>query len=266
MRAPDENCEKLACEKCNTEVCFKCRAEFHGAGISCEQAGENRAEDIDLWLRANQESCMRCPLCKTPIERNGGCNHMTCALCSYEFCWACGSSAASLDNHFSTGKGCGVKMMQERVIAGQYIDKFVPPEPAQAERDINQAVAHFWRCEPTVLCVLKYFLLVVTFPVTVYIWGVIVMTQRFFRNNTCADTAAMILCFLPGALVAAVLVFIIVLFDTIITLILILCTCTLPSRRELEQKCSYKFLTFDTTDERTENARRARQRMNERLI
>ena len=31
----------------------------------------------------------RCPACRYPIEKNGGCPHMTCSLCRKEFCWFC---------------------------------------------------------------------------------------------------------------------------------------------------------------------------------
>ena len=31
----------------------------------------------------------RCPRCEIPIYKNGGCTHMTCKGCSYEFCWVC---------------------------------------------------------------------------------------------------------------------------------------------------------------------------------
>ena len=40
------------------------------------------------WLVANTKPC---PKCQTSIEKNGGCNHMTCknTSCKWEFCWVC---------------------------------------------------------------------------------------------------------------------------------------------------------------------------------
>ena len=43
---------------------------------------------------------------------------MTCGFCHYEFCWACGASASSADNHFGFMRGCGVRMMDASVKPG----------------------------------------------------------------------------------------------------------------------------------------------------
>ena len=57
-------------------------------------------------------------MCRTRIEKSAGCNHMTCGFCSYEFCWACGASSTSADNHFGFMRGCGVGMMDESAKPG----------------------------------------------------------------------------------------------------------------------------------------------------
>lgn len=38
------------------------------------------------WISANTKEC---PKCGSTIEKNGGCNHMTCRKCHYHFCWIC---------------------------------------------------------------------------------------------------------------------------------------------------------------------------------
>ncbi|UQC80887.1 IBR domain-containing protein [Colletotrichum lupini] len=38
------------------------------------------------WISANTKEC---PKCNSTIEKNGGCNHMTCRKCKHEFCWMC---------------------------------------------------------------------------------------------------------------------------------------------------------------------------------
>ena len=32
----------------------------------------------------------RCPKCKSLFEKVSGCQHMTCSICKYEWCWVCG--------------------------------------------------------------------------------------------------------------------------------------------------------------------------------
>lgn len=83
---------------CNTEFCFACGEDFHEP-VDCDilrlwnkkSAGET-SDKIDgytiNWIVTNTKEC---PKCHTTIEKNGGCNHITCksAKCKYEFCWVC---------------------------------------------------------------------------------------------------------------------------------------------------------------------------------
>uniref|UniRef100_A0A8C6UPQ6 RING-type domain-containing protein n=1 Tax=Neogobius melanostomus TaxID=47308 RepID=A0A8C6UPQ6_9GOBI len=38
------------------------------------------------WITFNSKTC---PHCFSHIEKNGGCNHMTCSQCKRQFCWIC---------------------------------------------------------------------------------------------------------------------------------------------------------------------------------
>ena len=45
------------------------------------------AEAADrLWMAQNSRPC---PQCGVNIEKNDGCNHMTCHHCKHDFCWIC---------------------------------------------------------------------------------------------------------------------------------------------------------------------------------
>ena len=115
IRAANDKVSKLECPSCKTQFCFQCREEWHGNEIKCNQAIN---KDLQEWVNLNKDKVSRCPKCKALIEKNHGCNHMTCVLCKYEFCWACGGSAYYYDNHFTRPNGCGVLMFQENVRPG----------------------------------------------------------------------------------------------------------------------------------------------------
>jgi len=54
-----------------------------------EETGANADElAMKMWMKANTKAC---PQCGVLIEKNDGCNHMTCVnpTCRYEFCWIC---------------------------------------------------------------------------------------------------------------------------------------------------------------------------------
>jgi ariadne-1 len=77
---------------CGFVFCFNCSHEVHYP-LSCDQLDkwmQKAADDSQTakWIKVNTK---KCPKCKWPIEKNGGCNHMTCrrAGCGHEFCWLC---------------------------------------------------------------------------------------------------------------------------------------------------------------------------------
>ena len=76
--------------KCGKIFCFGCGEETHvpcPCPIMKQWMVKNSAESENIvWIMANTKIC---PKCEKPIEKNQGCNHMTCSQCRYEFCWIC---------------------------------------------------------------------------------------------------------------------------------------------------------------------------------
>eukprot|EP01012_Entosiphon_sulcatum_P064719 TRINITY_DN93552_c0_g1_i1.p1 TRINITY_DN93552_c0_g1~~TRINITY_DN93552_c0_g1_i1.p1 ORF type:complete len:505 (-),score=65.49 TRINITY_DN93552_c0_g1_i1:67-1581(-) len=95
LRCRNPNRAVVSCT-CGFKLCFKCSSEAH-APASCEQMVEWRrreqSESDNLsYITANAKPC---PTCKVYIEKNEGCNHMTCVKCKAEgkppdWCWVCG--------------------------------------------------------------------------------------------------------------------------------------------------------------------------------
>ncbi len=85
--------KEINCE-CGNNFCFACGKEGHRP-CQCEMIAiweiKNTSESENVkWLIANTKQC---PQCKKFIEKNQGCNHMTCSKsfggCGHEFCWIC---------------------------------------------------------------------------------------------------------------------------------------------------------------------------------
>ncbi|KAK6087090.1 IBR domain-containing protein [Seiridium cupressi] len=75
---------------CGHRFCFGCILNDHQPA-PCElvkQWLKKCADDSETanWISANTKEC---PKCNSTIEKNGGCNHMTCRKCKHEFCWMC---------------------------------------------------------------------------------------------------------------------------------------------------------------------------------
>ncbi|GFR90978.1 E3 ubiquitin-protein ligase RNF14 [Elysia marginata] len=115
------------CPLCFFAFCTQCERGWH-QGRSCETEEEmlenlekqatggnqNRAlaaklqelrrkmeEEIES-KRMKKKVANKCPVCKIPVEKIGGCNKMTCK-CGAIFCWICSQQIKGYD-HFRTGK------------------------------------------------------------------------------------------------------------------------------------------------------------------
>lgn len=95
-----QNKGQILCE-CGHLWCWACRQEGHYPA-SCDHQkwwtevytrdegklvfqSLDEAETVKWLLNYTQD----CPKCSSPIEKNGGCNHMSCKKCKYDYCWVC---------------------------------------------------------------------------------------------------------------------------------------------------------------------------------
>jgi hypothetical protein len=69
------------CGICNSVWCSKC-GKAHPGRLCADEDDEHLGPDAK-----------KCPSCKLPTTRDGGCFHMTCIRCSVHWCWDC--------NHFT---------------------------------------------------------------------------------------------------------------------------------------------------------------------
>ncbi|KAF8738583.1 hypothetical protein HU200_013956 [Digitaria exilis] len=76
---------------CRHGFCWRCGDEAHRP-VSCDTVrawlakNSSDAESAN-WVLANTKLC---PKCRRPIEKNQGCNHMSCrSPCYHQFCWLC---------------------------------------------------------------------------------------------------------------------------------------------------------------------------------
>ncbi|KAK5696571.1 hypothetical protein LTR97_007874 [Elasticomyces elasticus] len=82
------------CQLCDSGYCVDCEAPWH-VGKTCEQhqdsiTSKKRKEKGNAASEKKiKDTTKPCPSCKTAIEKNRGCQHMTCLNCSHQFCWVC---------------------------------------------------------------------------------------------------------------------------------------------------------------------------------
>lgn len=138
-------------------MCKNCGFEWH-EGKTCEQA---KSEVFGDFLTSDKAT--KCPKCNTIVEKNDGCMHMKCSVCSYEWCFVCGLPFHSIF-HYSQYGGLVCEM-----IGGSFL-----------ERGIFSAI---------ILMVLSFLLLpvVIIFVGWVFIAaGLWVLTERICESSCCS--------------------------------------------------------------------------------
>jgi hypothetical protein len=83
---------------CGQDICMGCSGEGDHRPVSCAMWRTYKqimANESLNWLVENTRVC---PSCKSTIFRDGGCNHMTCTRCRFEFCWLCEGAWAGHQN------------------------------------------------------------------------------------------------------------------------------------------------------------------------
>eukprot|EP00731_Ephydatia_muelleri_P016968 Em0010g66a len=104
---PEDEERRVDCPRdsggCGFVFCRECKDAYHSGPctrqapvvanshqeIAMDQAALHRAQweerETEGYIQHNTKFC---PRCKAPVEKNGGCMHMTCR-CRFEWCWIC---------------------------------------------------------------------------------------------------------------------------------------------------------------------------------
>ncbi|KAJ6489259.1 hypothetical protein C8R47DRAFT_978153 [Mycena vitilis] len=77
------DCHTVQCPSCLLRICTTCHTEAHDSDPVIVQ-GDRLFQE---WVESSSDAKC-CPMCEIPIERDGGCYHITC-LCMTHICWKC---------------------------------------------------------------------------------------------------------------------------------------------------------------------------------
>jgi hypothetical protein len=80
------------CQVCSRSYCESCQKYPH-QNVSCLDAENQKVEDFSSFAH-------KCPSCGSWVEKNGGCNRLTC-VCGNSFCWICGFGAKTSTEVYS---------------------------------------------------------------------------------------------------------------------------------------------------------------------
>lgn len=126
------------CQICNAKTCATCKAESHPG--SCR---EPTNEDDEVRKLAEEKQWKSCPECGAIIDRNAGCDLVTC-ICGCRMCYHCGKEASECpeslwqdveeeyDEQYEEQVAEAARRLDEYdfdVPEGQEDEEWVPPAP-----------------------------------------------------------------------------------------------------------------------------------------
>ena len=104
----------VSCIKYRHKFCFNCLKAWHG-DKECDNSLDN---SFKKWRDSN--TVRRCPKCKYFIEKDEGCNHITCYNCRYQFCWLCMAEYTS--GHYDLGRCSGLQFTDCKICSNRIIN------------------------------------------------------------------------------------------------------------------------------------------------
>ena len=150
IRVPVSLAKEIKCN-CGWNFCYLCLEESH-VPCDCEMAKlwkestreKGSGEDF-IWMKENTKNC---PKCGTNIEKNQGCNHMTCQRraggCGFEFCWVClgpwnAHIITSIDSYYTclNKEKKEEKRQRKRFIPKKFEEKFLGKKKNLLDRYIK---------------------------------------------------------------------------------------------------------------------------------
>ncbi|PRP83830.1 IBR domain containing protein [Planoprotostelium fungivorum] len=91
---------RLRCARCHAVLCPQCM-ERHPRWRECGWVRPTKGPKFEVFNYSQR--VIQCPRCQMAVEKNEGCNHMTCR-CGAHFCWNCGEEQELSTVYQHTGR------------------------------------------------------------------------------------------------------------------------------------------------------------------